>query len=102
MYDISDVHFGLKTVLVLRKSNIATISPFFGALCRSRLQVYGWPIEITNNKARHNLIDAKYQQMAFQSVPTIVLLGIWSNKSDANLKDSDCTVPMLLFVSIAH
>ena len=49
-------------------------------------------IEIINNKARHNLIDAKYQQMAFRSVPTTLLFGIWSNKSDANLEDSDCTV----------
>ena len=57
-------------------------------------------IEMINNKARHNLIDAKYQQMAFQSVPTTLLFGIWSNKSEANLEDSDCTLRMLLFVSI--
>ena len=57
-------------------------------------------IEIINNKARHNLIDAKYQQMAFRSVPTTLLFGIWSNTSDANLEDSDCTVQMLLIVSI--
>ena len=31
-----------------------------------------------NNIARHNLIDAKYQQMAFWSVPTALLFGIWS------------------------
>ena len=49
-------------------------------------------IKIINNKARHNLIDTKYQQMAFQSVPTTLLFGIWSNKSDENLEDSDCTV----------
>ena len=49
----------------------------------------------------HNLIDAKYQQMTFRSVPTTHLLEIWSNKSDANLEDSDCTVQMLLFVSIS-
>ena len=35
-------------------------------------------IDIINNKARHNLIDAKYEQMAFQSVPTTLLFGIWS------------------------
>ena len=45
-------------------------------------------IEIINNMARHNLIDAKYQQMAFRSVPTTLLFGIWSNKSDANLENS--------------
>ena len=28
-------------------------------------------------------------------------IKIWSNKTDANLEDSDCTVWMLLFVSIA-
>ena len=27
-------------------------------------------IDIINNKARHNQIDAKYRQMAFQSFPT--------------------------------
>jgi hypothetical protein len=43
-------------------------------------------IEIIKNKARHNLIDAKYQQMAFGSVPTTLLFGIWSNKSNANLE----------------
>ena len=57
-------------------------------------------IEIINNKARHTRIDEKYQQMVFQLVPTTLLFGIWSNKSDANLEDSDCTVRMLLFVSI--
>ena len=55
-----------------------------------------------NNKARHNLIDANYQQMAFpSSVPIIHLFGIWSNKNDANLDDSHCTVQIFLFVSIA-
>ena len=49
-------------------------------------------IEIVNNKAKYNPMDAKYQQMAFQSVPTTLLLGIWSNKTDANLEDSACTV----------
>ena len=53
-----------------------------------------------NNKARHNRIDAKYRQMAFRSVATTDLSGIWSNKTDANLEDSDCTVRMLLFFSI--
>ena len=33
-------------------------------------------------------------------LPTTLLFGIWSNKSDANLEDSDCTVRMLLFISI--
>ena len=42
-------------------------------------------IEMINNKARHNLINAKYQQMASQSVPTTLLFGIWSNKNYANL-----------------
>ena len=40
--------------------------------------------------------------MAFRSVPTTLLFGIWSNKSDANLENSDCTVRMLLFVSISE
>ena len=35
-------------------------------------------IEMINNMARHNLIDAKYQQMAFRSVPTTLLFRIWS------------------------
>ena len=43
----------------------------------------GQSIEIINNKARHNLIDTKYQQMALQSVPTTLLFGIWPNKTDA-------------------
>ena len=64
--------------------------------------MYVFVIEIINNKARHNLIVAKYQQMAFRSVPTTLLFGIWSNKSDANLEDSDCTVQMLLFISIVR
>ena len=64
------------------------------------IEYVSWTIEMINNMARHNLIDAKYQQMAFRSVPTTLLFEIWSNKSDANLEDSDCTVRMLLFVSI--
>ena len=50
-----------------------------------------------NNKARYNQIDAKYQQMAFRSVPTTHIWNPWSNKTDANLEDSACTVRMLLF-----
>ena len=38
-----------------------------------RWSFYHGQIEIINNKARHNLIDAKYQQMAFRSVQTTVL-----------------------------
>ena len=44
--------------------------------------------------------DAKYQQMVFQSVPITLLFGTWSNKSYANLEDSDSTVRMLLLVSM--
>ena len=40
------------------------------------------------------------KQMAFRSVSTTHLFGIWSNKTDSNLEDSDCTVQMLLFISI--
>ena len=47
---------------------------------------------VINDKARHNLINAKYQQMAFRSVPTTLLFEIWSNKSDAKLEGSDWTV----------
>ena len=36
-------------------------------------------IDKINNKARYNRIDTKYQQMAFQSVPAILLFWIWSN-----------------------
>ena len=53
-------------------------------------------IDNINNKARYNLIDAKYRQMAFRSVPTTLLFGICSNKTD---EDSDCIVRMLLFFS---
>ena len=31
--------------------------------------------------------------MMFRSVPTTLLFGIWSNKSDANLENSDYTHP---------
>ena len=31
-----------------------------------------WKSDIINNKARYNWIDAKYRQMVFRSVPTIV------------------------------
>ena len=40
--------------------------------------------------------------MAFQSVPTALLFGIWSNKSDGNLEDSDCTDTVLLLVSMTQ
>ena len=42
------------------------------------IEYVSWTIEMINNMARHNLIDAKYQQMAFQSVPTTLLFRIWS------------------------
>ena len=49
------------------------------------------PIDIINNKARYNQIDAKYHQMAFRSVLTSPYLeNPWSNKTDANLEDSAC------------
>ena len=35
-------------------------------------------IEIIKNMARHNLMNAKYQQMAFRSVPTTFLFRFWS------------------------
>ena len=35
--------------------------------------------------------------MAFQSVPTSRLFGIWSNKTGANLEDSAFTLRVLLF-----
>ena len=38
----------------------------------------------------------------FQLVPTTYVFGIWSNKSDANLEDSDCIVRMLLLVSMTQ
>ena len=45
-----------------------------------------WRIEIINNIARHNLIDAKYHQMAFRSARwrcSRALFGSpWSNKSE--------------------
>ena len=59
-------------------------------------EFYHWD----KQKARHNLINAKYQQMAFRSVPTILLFRIWSNKSDTNVEDTDCTIRTLLFVLI--
>ena len=31
----------------------------------------------------------------------ITIWNLWSNESDANLEDSACTVPVLLFFSIA-
>ena len=58
-------------------------------------------IEIINEKARHNRIDAKYYVTAGVPISSNYLLfGIWSNKPDANLEDSDCPVRMLLFVSM--
>jgi hypothetical protein len=34
------------------------------------------PIDKINSKAGYNLIDSKYQEMPFQSVPTSFLFGI--------------------------
>ena len=55
--------------------------------------------EINNNQ-----IDAKSRQMAFPSARCHCSWEFfgnpWSNKSDANAEDSDCTVRMLLFFSI--
>ena len=50
-------------------------------------------IEIINNKARHNLINVKYHQMAFQSARwrwSGSFLGTpWSNESDAQPPEGD-------------
>ena len=61
--------------------------------------------EVIIDEINNIQIHAKYSQMAFR-------LARWrcvweflgntqSNKSDANVEDSDCTVRMLLFISIA-
>ena len=56
------------------------------------------------DEINNNWIDAKYCQMTLQSARwhcSHAFIGNpWSNESDANVEDSDCTVQMLLFFSI--
>ena len=62
--------------------------------------MYVFVIEIINNKARHNLIMQNINRWRSDLFQPPFYLESGQNKSDANLEDSDCTVRMLLFVSI--
>ena len=46
---------------------------------QSKVQTHSTVIEIKNNKARHNLSNVKYRQMAFRLVDGAVLGVFWNS-----------------------
>ena len=54
------------------------------------------PIEIINNKARHNLINVKYCQMARWCCSQEFFGTLWSNESDAQPPEGDATKFVLI------
>ena len=48
------------------------------------------------------MIDAKYHLMRSNQFQPTHIWNPWSNKADANLEDSACTVRVLLFFPISY
>ena len=71
-----------------------------------RLTLHHDPEMSIEKKINTNWINAKYCQVMFH-LPKwccrwVFFGNPWSNESDANVEDSDCTVRMLLFFSICQ
>ena len=54
-------------------------------------------IDMINNKARYNRIDANPNRWHSDQFQPTHIWNPWSNKMDANLEDSVCTVRVLFF-----